>query len=178
MSKITLTNRYQDLKTKIAKGKNLTEQQRGYQLEKLLYDLFEYENLEPIPPYKNMGEQIDGSFECQNRFFILEAKWETKPLPASKIFGLQGRLQGKLIGTLGIFISMSDFSIKALPHIEKKNVILFTQKDMDYCFDPNYSFSEILYVKLRQAAKQGIILFDIEDYFKRKKVLKNDKAST
>ena len=70
MSKTNLINRYHNLKTKIANGISITEQQRGYQLETLLYDLFEYEKLQPSPPFKNMGEQIDGSFEFQNRFLF------------------------------------------------------------------------------------------------------------
>jgi Restriction endonuclease len=174
MSKSSLINRYQDLKTKIARGKNLTEQQRGYQLEKLLYDLFEYEILNPIPAYKGKGEQIDGLFEYKNRFFLLEAKWESKPLAASNVRNFQSLVKSRLFGTLGVFISMSDFAYDTPSLIEKLsvNVILFTQKDMDYCFDSNHSFSQILDIKLHYAAKDAVVLYEFENYFKSKKNIK------
>lgn len=174
MSKLQLINRYQDLKTKIAKGKNLTEQQRGYQLEKLLYDLFEYENLNPIPAFKSRGEQIDGMFEYKNRYFLLEAKWENKQIPVSKVRNFQSLVKSRLTSSLGVFISMSDFAGDAPFLLERLgiNVILFTQKDMDYCFDSHHSFSDILDTKLHYAAKDAVVLYDFETHFKSKKNIK------
>ena len=49
-------------------------QQRGYDFEKLIFELLAYENLSPSPSYHQEGEQIDGFFEFENRFFLLEKK--------------------------------------------------------------------------------------------------------
>jgi Restriction endonuclease len=172
MNKTILIKKYDELKNKMSNGKTISEQKRGFELEKLLYDLLAYEKLEPIQSFRGKGEQIDGLFEYKNRYFLIEAKWEKNPVPASKIYSLQGRLGGKLIGCLGCFISMSGFSDDAPPLIEKTgvNVILFTQRDMDYCFDEKYSFSEVLNTKLHFAAREGQVFNEFESFLNNKKL--------
>lgn len=82
---------------------------------------------------------------------------------ASNFYSLQGKMEGKLIGSLGIFISMSDFSVDAPSALEKGkpiNTLLFTGGDIKDCFSNTYSFSEILETKLRKAALYGSALYE------------------
>jgi hypothetical protein len=54
-------------------------QQRGYEFEKLIFEFLEYENLSPSPPYRQQGEQIDGLFEFENRFYLLaKLRWASQ----------------------------------------------------------------------------------------------------
>ena len=42
------------------------------------------------------GEQIDGSFQLEGDTYLLEAKWHSKPIPASDLHILNGKLNGRL----------------------------------------------------------------------------------
>jgi hypothetical protein len=165
MKKADLITRYQLLRT----GNSQKRQTRGYEFEKLLFDLLEFENLKPSPSYKLKGEQIDGLFEFEHKFFLLECKWEKDEMPASQLYTFQGKVERKLVGGLSIFISMSNFSIDCPQSIEKKpiNMILFTKEDMDYCFSEGYTFSKILKVKLRYAAQYGSVLYPFLTYLQK-----------
>ncbi len=52
------------------------ENQRGYDLEKLLNELFALFELAPHSPFKRRGEQIDGAFVLDRDDFLLEEKWQ------------------------------------------------------------------------------------------------------
>lgn len=149
--------------------------QRGFAFEKLLSEMLEIEKLNPSYSYKAVGEQIDGMFEFRNRFFHFECKWEDKAISASSIYQLQGKLEGKLDGSLGIFISMSNFSTDAPKTLEKGksiNVLLFTKEDMDFIFSGKYFFKELLDVKLRYAALYGSTLYEYITHLQMQKLNK------
>ena len=88
----------------------ISPQKRGRNFEKLLHKLLDAEGLRPKINLRPDGEEIDGSFEMDSRVYLLEAKWHKTPLPASSIYAFRGKIDGKLIGTVGVFISMSSFS--------------------------------------------------------------------
>lgn len=158
MTKADLRKEYVELTNSSKTGK-----QRGFAFEKLFNGLLEVEKLVPSFSYRPSGEQIDGMFEFQHRFFHVECKWEEAPIPASSIYSLRGKLDGKLSGCLGIFISMSNFSIDCPAALEKGkdvNILLFTKGDIDACFSSDYTFSEILKIKLRYAALYGSCLYE------------------
>jgi hypothetical protein len=108
--------------------------QRGFEFERLLNKLLTSERLDPRTSYKSLGEQVDGSFFLDGSVFLLEAKWQADPLPASTLYQFKGKVDGKLIGTCGVFISMSGYSkdaVDALTVGKSLNVILFDKKDID-----------------------------------------------
>ena len=148
---------------------------RGFAFEKLFNELLLLENLSPSFSYKPSGEQIDGLFEFYNQFFHVECKWEKEPVPASSIYTLLGKLEGKLINSLGIFISMSDFS-KDIPFALERgksiNILLFTKSDMSDCFSVKYTFTEILKAKMRRAALYGSVLYEYSTHLKLLKLNK------
>ena len=143
------------------------KQERGYELEGLLIALFALERLAPLRPYRTNGEQIDGLFEWQGRYFLLEAKWHESPSPASEIFAFRGKLEGKLNGTMGVFVSVNGFSPdapNALIWGKEINVILFDGEDVIFSLDDRYSFSQVLQVKLRRAAQRGEVYYTFERF--------------
>lgn len=135
---------------------------RGFKFERLLHELFKSEGLEPRTSFKNEGEQIDGSLLFNGTFFLLEAKWQQKELPASALYQFKGKVDGKLVGTLGIFISMSGYSsdaVDALALGKSLNLILFDKDDMDAAIIDGIGFSAILKQKMRHAAEDGAVYF-------------------
>lgn len=59
-------------------------QGRGYMFETFLNDLFELERLDPRRSFKNVDEQVDGSFAWRGRANLVEAKWTKAPVAGSE----------------------------------------------------------------------------------------------
>ncbi|WP_339541381.1 restriction endonuclease [Pseudomonas sp. RA_5y_Pfl1_P24] len=142
----------------------VAKRRRGYDFEKVLKGLLESEGLEPRSSYKSPGEQIDGSFYLDGGFLLLEAKWHADPIPASTLYQFKGKVDGKLVGTLGVFISMSGYSADAVDALiagKSLNLILFTKEDMDAAIIQEIGFKQILKEKLRKAAEEGLAFYPI-----------------
>ena len=139
------------------RGDTITVQERGQQFEPWLTKLLASQ--EPRTRYRAKGEEIDGSFLHHNRPYLLEAKWHRDPLPASAIYAFKGKVDGKLAGTLGVFISMSGYAkdaVDALRIGKALNIILFDVDDVDSAIE--HGFAKVLDFKLRHAAEQGEVM--------------------
>ena len=133
-------------------------QRRGYLLQDLIYSVLTHEGLNPRTSYKPKGEEIDGSFYMSHKTCLLEAKWTKKPTNASSLYSFRGKVEGKLSGTMGVFISMSGFSIDApdaLTMGKPANSVLFDESDMDAIFKGEVTFTQVLDFKIRQAGETG-----------------------
>ncbi len=140
----------------------------GFAFEQIIHSLLQEEKLYPRTSYKIDGEQIDGSFIFDGKYFLIEAKWHNESLPASEIYQFKGKVDGKLIGTIGIFISMSGFSedaVNALSLGKDLNVILFDKDDFESCLSEDMGFHKVLGTKLRRAAEQGAVYFPFKSVF-------------
>jgi hypothetical protein len=135
---------------------------RGYALEELLIDLARLESLDAKHGYPLDGEQIDGFFVVDHRQFLLEAKWREPPIAASNVFAFQGKLHGKLLGTLGLFVSIGEFGRKvrsALMTGKGIDVLLVNRRDIELALDPAHTFQEMVRVKMRAAAQTGEVYY-------------------
>lgn len=133
-------------------------QRRGYALERIISRILTEENLEPRIHIRPSGEEIDGSFVFAERTFLIEAKWRKDPIPASDFYAFKGKVDGKLVGTIGVFISMSGFSpdaVDALKFGKEINLILFNGSDFQHVVENRISFKTALRTKLRYAADEG-----------------------
>jgi hypothetical protein len=138
----------------------IARRQRGFHFERFLHSLLDSEGLEPSTNYRPDGEEIDGSFILEGRFFLLEAKWHSKPMPASTIYSFKGKVDGKLSGTIGLFISMSGYgpdAVGALIRGKDLNTLLFDSIDIESALPDEHSFRDILKARLRTAAQHGIV---------------------
>jgi hypothetical protein len=118
--------------------------------------------------YRPGGEEIDGSFVSHGRVFLLEAKWHDNAVPASALYAFKGKVDGKLVGTLGIFLSMSGYSkdaVDALMVGKNLNVVLFDGADVDACMDKNVGFKAVLSYKLRLASEEALVYAPSEGLF-------------
>ncbi|WP_128142985.1 hypothetical protein [Janthinobacterium lividum] len=142
-------------------------QQRGRSFERVLTQMLSCENMEPRTSMRPEGEEIDGSFAMGDRFFLLEAKWHANPISASALYAFKGKVDGKFIGTVGTFFSMSDYSTDAVDALlsgKELNLILFGRKDLFLIEDGKVTMREAMRVKLRYAADYGQPFFPIETH--------------
>lgn len=91
------------------------ENERGYDLEKLLNEVFSLFELAPSSPFRRVGEQIDGAFVLDRRdSFLLEAKWQNKRCNLADLRDLDGAVNSSLDNTLGLFVAVHGFTDEAL----------------------------------------------------------------
>lgn len=142
-------------------------QRRGRSFERVLKQILEREGMAPRASMRPSGEEIDGSFAIGDRFFLLEAKWHTPPIAASALYAFKGKVDGKLVGTIGVFFSMSDYSaeaVDALLYGKALNLILFGRQDLLLIEGQRISMHEAIRVKLRYAAEYGQPFFDLSTH--------------
>lgn len=134
------------------------KQARGRNLEKILWAMFDEAGLRPRLSYRPRGEEIDGSIWLDGRTLLVEAKWTKEPHPASSLYQFRGKVDGKLVGTQGLFISMAGFSrdsVDALVAGKELNLILADGDDIRQIVDERISVRDALELKLRAAGESG-----------------------
>ncbi len=137
---------------------------RGREFERLINSLLTFEELNPNSSFRPNGEEIDGSFIVGQTVFLFEAKWHKAEMPASSIYQFKGKVDGKLIGTIGIYISMSGFSseaVDALTYGKSINIILFDKADFTTCIKEENGFTKVLQKKIRIATEKGTAFFPV-----------------
>ncbi|WP_311211034.1 MULTISPECIES: restriction endonuclease [unclassified Aeromicrobium] len=131
---------------------------RGRQFERILSAAFEEAGLQPRLSYRPRGEEIDGSIWFEGRTILIEAKWTRDPHPASSVYQFRGKVDGKLVGTLGLFISMAGFSedtVDALVAGKDLNIVLADGEDVRAIVEGPTTFRDALAYKLRAAGDSG-----------------------
>lgn len=98
------------LKSEVLRLTSLGAQERGYAFEKFLVRLFEDFGMKPREPFRNRGEQIDGSFQLAGETYLLEAKWQNAQTGATDLHAFEGKLSQKAAWARGLFISHSGFT--------------------------------------------------------------------
>jgi Restriction endonuclease len=140
----------------------ITPQERGRRFEVWLRNLFNASGLDAIGSYRPRGEEIDGSFVLDGRVFLYEAKWTADSLPASSIYAFKGKVDGKLAGTIGTYISMAGFTEDTIYALEKGkdlNVVLIDDEDVSIAIE--LGVESVLRTKLRAAAEHGTVHFPV-----------------
>ena len=100
---------------------NSDHKKRGFGLEEVLYDLFFLFDLNPRGAFRRTGEQIDGAFVLAGDHYLLEAKWQEKPVILGDLRDLDGAVGSSLDNTLGLFLSVNDFSPEAIKSYSQGN---------------------------------------------------------
>lgn len=146
---------------KIATSTN--PQQRGFDLEKLLNDLFILFDLDPKASFKITGEQIDGAFTFRDDDYLLEAKWQKALVNAGELYKFAGKVNGKRKNTLGLFVSIDGFSTESTQttNPDLRSIILMDGMDLDAVLTDRIKFDELLYRKRRHASETGNIYLSI-----------------
>lgn len=141
------------------------KRRRGRDFERLIYNLLDNEGLQQNTAFRPNGEEIDGSFILGHSVFLIEAKWHISEMPASSIYQFKGKVDGKLVGTIGVYLSMSGFSgeaVDALTFGKSINILLFDNEDFKTCINEENGFTKVLLEKLRVATEKGTVFFQIK----------------
>lgn len=145
--------------------KSIDPQGRGYQLEKILRQLFEIFDLDPRASFKIVGEQIDGAFTFETTDYLLEAKWQQQPVGAAELDALSGKLSRKLDNTLGLFLSVNGFSEDGVnAHSSgKRMMLLMDGSDLMSVLEGRIDLIQLLLRKRREASETGNIYLRIHE---------------
>lgn len=136
-------------------------QAAGIALEKLLNRLFHLFGLNPRGPFRLTGEQIDGTFILDHEIYLLEAKWEAKPVNEAALLTFRGKIEGKSVFTRGLFLSINGFTSEALVAItrgKQPTFILADGADLSPVFEQAIRFDDLLRHKVRNLAETGEML--------------------
>lgn len=140
-------------------------QQRGYRLEKIIRELFEFLDLDPRASFKIVGEQIDGAFTFETTDYLFEGKWQQEPVGAADLDVLAGKLSRKLDNTLGLFLSINGFSedgVKA--HSSgRRMMLLMDGSDLMAVLEGRIDLIQLLLRKRREASQTGNIYIRIHE---------------
>ena len=136
-------------------------QKRGFQLEKVMYDLFRLFDLDPKASFRITGEQIDGAFTLQGMDYLCEAKWAGL-IAAKEMDIFASKVQRKLDNTLGLMLSVDGFQQEGiLAHSKQRPVLLLmTGADLMAVFEGRIDFVDLLVRKRRHASQTGSILIE------------------
>jgi hypothetical protein len=130
-------------------------QQRGFQFEKFLNDLFLLYELDPKSSFKNMGEQIDGAFTFEGTDYLLEAKWKQQ-VNRTDLASFTFKVEGKLKIAMGLLITVDGLTPEAISP-EFKSIIIMDGLDLIAILDGRISLPDLLYKKRRRANETGNI---------------------
>ncbi len=139
---------------------------RGRLLERILATMFDDAGLAPRLTYRPKGEEVDGSIWFHGRTILIEAKWTADPHPASSLYQLKGKVDGKLVGTLGLFISIGGFSTDSADALlagKELNLILADGDDMRKIVANKFTVADALELKLRAAGDAGTPFLPLTD---------------
>ncbi len=147
---------------KFDKIKTLKPRPRGFAFEKLLNEIFDDCKVLINDSYKtsDQAQQIDGAIEVNGKIFLLEAKWENEDtLAASKLYSFLGKINSKIEGTIGIFISynkLKDNFVNAIRNGLRQNCILIHGEDnINDVIDGKLNLDEFVWYCFRQASTKN-----------------------
>jgi hypothetical protein len=137
---------------------------RGFELEKVLYDLFELFDLDPKASFRNTGEQIDGAFYLEGTDFLFEGRWRRVPSNASDLDSFAAKIRRKLENTLGVFLSINGFAPDGVTAHSSGGavVILVDGADLMAVLEERIDFLSLLLRKKRHAAQTGEIYLPVQ----------------
>jgi hypothetical protein len=138
---------------------------RGFELERVMYDLFELFDLDPKASFRNTGEQIDGAFSLEGTDYLFEAKWQQELVAAASLDAFAAKVRRKLENTLGVFLSVNGFSPDGVAaHAAGGPVIvLMDGADLMAVLEERIDFVSLLLRKKRHASQTGSVYLRVHE---------------
>lgn len=145
----------------------LSSQQKGFEFERFLNELFEVFGLHPRGPFRLQGEQIDGSIDFENHTYLIEAKFQFKPIGQQDLLSFRGKVEGKATWSRGIVISVSSFTEDGLAAFSRgrpTNLICISGQDLFFVVDGQMPLDEVIRLKARRAAETGEVMIPVQQF--------------
>lgn len=174
---------FQKLDSMPAKLAREDAKKRGNQFEELILELFAAEKLLLKKSYHTSdgkSEQIDGALKIGGIRALLEVKWVNSGLAASELYAFLGKVEGKFIGTVGIFISREELSpnfLKSLRSGRRQSVIVIHGEDVNYIFGPEFPIKEYLSSTIDYLSFDNQFHLAANDFLRKSKRKKEKKSS-
>ena len=103
--------------------------------------------------FRNNGaEQIDGAFEFQGWYYLVECKWTKKLADGRDLDGLSGQVGRSARQTMGLFFSINGWSKnvpKLLQQNPNKSVFLMNGDELEKVLKGQINLREVLIRKLK-----------------------------
>ena len=146
---------------KLYSNQTITPQQRGFDLEKIFYDLLELEEFECSGLYRSGNEQIDGLFKYEKFDYLVEIKWLGGTSKQKDLSVFEAKIRGKAQSTRGLFFSVNGFDESAIAKFSGDNpkIILFDGQDFMQIMEGYISFFDYLRAKVDALVKHGKIFY-------------------
>lgn len=134
-------------------------QSRGFELERVMYELFELFDLDPKASFKNLGEQLDGAFSLDGTEYLFEAKWQKELVNKADLAVFSDKVKSKLENTLGVFLSINGYSADGVAAHQAGGaaILLMDGGDLMAVLEERIDFTSLLLRKKRHAAQTGNI---------------------
>lgn len=143
---------------------------RGFQLEKVIKELFNLFDLDPKASFRITGEQIDGAFTFDSVDYLFEGKWQKELVGIQDLDAFSGKLTRKLDNTLGLFLSIDGFSEDAVKahSTGRRLMILMDGSDIMGVLEGRIDLLQLLLRKRRHASQTGNIYLKLHEIITNK----------
>lgn len=136
-------------------------QRRGYDLERLLADLFRVFGIDYRPSYQSASEQIDGAFHFRGFTYLTEVKWREQHPDLGDLAKFKFKVDGKMESTRGLFISMAGYDRNVIEHVmnisrgTRNNVVLVDGREIARLYEGGIGLIDLLTAKVDAAEQEG-----------------------
>jgi hypothetical protein len=164
----TDTRLFGSLRDELLRVHSLPPHERGYAFEEFLKRVFDASGLATREPFRNTGEQIDGSFVLGDEIYLLEAKWHAASTPAADLHVFHGKLGQKAAWARGLFVSYNGFTAEGLEAFGAgKRIICMEGRDIYDALQGQIPLRSVLERKIRRAAETGRPFVPVRELFGR-----------
>jgi Holliday junction resolvase-like predicted endonuclease len=142
-----------------------TARSRGQRFNGLIAELLQCWEIDAKADQRSAGE-IDVTFTVDGAHYVLEAKWLSKKVDTGAIAKLQKRVRQRLVGTYGLFLSMSGYSREALAEVkdgERLEIMLLDKEHWEAMLSGQISPARLLSLVRKNAAFRGEAYASLSD---------------
>jgi len=148
----------------LASTKDISPQQRGFNLETLFFELLALYEFDYTKPYRTgAGEQIDGHFRYEKFDYLVEAKWTVGLTKQPDLSIFDGKIRGKAQSTRGFFLSANGFDQNVISKFsgDAPRIVLMTGEDLAIVFSNQISFDDAMKIKVDAIVRKGQIFLPL-----------------
>lgn len=158
---------YDRFRSRLLDIRDLPAQQRGYDFERFLKDLFDAFRLNARDPFRLVGEQIDGSFELDSQTYLVEAKWLNRRVGVAELGAFHSKLDQKASWARGLFISFGGFTEDGIRAFGRgRRVVGMDGRDLYQSLERGIPVDRVISRKVRHAAETGEVFAPLENLFR------------
>ena len=158
---------------------------RGTAFEKLINKIFEDNKILINARYrtKDTQQEIDGAILIYNKVFLVEAKWKkSKSLAASEFYSFLGKINSKIEGTLGIFISYNElkpnFINSVRNGIRQNCIVIHGKQNIEDIIDNKVDIDAFLEYCFIQASTRNVTTVNTSEFLALPIAKSKKKSST